>query len=238
MLGELAGHRQLLVQTRQELTGIDPLSGEQLWSVAIPAFRGMNILKPLIVGDGVFTCSYGGGAFLHTIRRNSDGWQVNQVWTSKTEGYMSSPVLIGDDIYIHLKNQRFACIDPATGLEMWRSKPFGKYWSMAVNGSQILALDQRGEMLVVESGRQDSSTCRITVQTKRSSAVPASSSKLTAVRQTSAVAESLRRRKCHSHTSPDLPAPKCVRWAPPERSTGCPQAAPDRHATDTPKLPG
>lgn len=151
VLATLAGQLQLVVQTRQELTGIDPSTGERLWSVTIPAFRGMNILTPLVIDDRVFTCSYGGGAFLHAIHRDGDDWQVSQDWANKTEGYMSSPVLISDHIYLHLKNQRFACIDSATGAETWRSTPFGKYWSMAVNGNQILALDQCGELLLIDA---------------------------------------------------------------------------------------
>jgi outer membrane protein assembly factor BamB len=155
VLATLAGQRQLLVQTRQELTGIDLSTGDVLWAVVIPAFRGMNILTPLVIDDCVFTCSYGGGAFLYAIHRDGDDWQVSQVWMNKTEGYMSSPVLVDDHIYVHLKNQRVACIDHATGAETWRSKPFGKYWSMAVNGNQILALDQRGELLLIEANPEE-----------------------------------------------------------------------------------
>ena len=60
---------------------------------------------------------------------------------------MSSPVVIGDHLYLHLRNQRIQCLDLKTGEEAWRTKPFGKYQSMAVQGNRILALDQRGELL-------------------------------------------------------------------------------------------
>ena len=54
----LAGHRQMLVQTREKLSGVDLESGDVLWSKTIPAFRGMNILTPLVSGDSVFTSAY------------------------------------------------------------------------------------------------------------------------------------------------------------------------------------
>lgn len=67
------------------------------------------------------------------------------------QGYMSSPVIIGDHVYLHLRNQRFACIEFATGKQTWRSKPMGKYCSMIANGDKILALDQRGDLLLIRA---------------------------------------------------------------------------------------
>ncbi|MCA9027705.1 MAG: PQQ-binding-like beta-propeller repeat protein [Planctomycetaceae bacterium] len=151
IIATLAERRQLIVQTRQEMMGLDPDAGEQLWSKSIPAFRGMNILTPLMIGDQVFTCTYGGGAHMLSMDRTDQGFEVRQVWETKMEGYMSSPVLVDNSIYVHLKNQRLACVDPLSGKERWRSKPFGKYWSMAVNGDHILALDERGELLLIDA---------------------------------------------------------------------------------------
>ncbi|MCA9078666.1 MAG: PQQ-binding-like beta-propeller repeat protein, partial [Planctomycetaceae bacterium] len=151
IIATLGGHKQLIVQTRQQMIGLDPDAGVQLWSMAIPSFRGMNILTPLVIGDQVFTCTYGGGAHLLSINRTDQGFEIRQVWETKMEGYMSSPVLVDNSIYVHLKNQRFACVDSRSGNERWRSKPFGKYWSMVVNGDRILALDERGKLLLIDA---------------------------------------------------------------------------------------
>ncbi len=142
---------QLLVQTRTDLAGVDPASGTVFWQKEIPAFRGMNILTPTVIDNSVFTSSYGGRSFLLTLAKQGDGWQVNETWTHKAQGYMSTPVVIDDYIYLHLKNQRFMCLDARTGEEKWTTKPFGKYWSMIANGAQILALDQRGELLLIKA---------------------------------------------------------------------------------------
>lgn len=151
VIATLAGQRQLVAQSRERLIGMDLDSGRELWSVDVPAFRGMNILTPLIVGDSVFTSSYGGGTFLFDIERSGDEFQVVERWQNKQQGYMSSPLLIGGFVYLHLRNQRFTCIDPASGETMWTSKPYGKYVSMVANGSQILALDQRGELRLLQA---------------------------------------------------------------------------------------
>ncbi|QDU42815.1 Outer membrane protein assembly factor BamB precursor [Symmachiella dynata] len=146
------GQRQLLVQTRKKLAGVALDSGEELWSQEIPAFRGMNILTPTVIGNSVFTSSYGGGSYLYTL--NNGAATAEQRWRNKVQGYMSSPVVIDGHIYLHLRNKRFACINIETGQEAWVTKPFGKYWSMVAQGDRILALDERGDLLLIRANPQ------------------------------------------------------------------------------------
>ncbi len=49
VIASLAGKRQLVVQTRQELAGLDLETGDILWQQKVPAFRGMNILTPAFI---------------------------------------------------------------------------------------------------------------------------------------------------------------------------------------------
>jgi outer membrane protein assembly factor BamB len=142
---------QLVVQTRSRLAGVNPKDGAVLWSTQIPAFRGMNILTPTVVGDRVFTSSYGGRSSLFMVSREATRWTVTQAWNHKSQGYMSSPVVIDGHIYLHLRNQRLVCLDARTGQERWRTRPFGKYWSIVANGDKLLALDQRGELLLIQA---------------------------------------------------------------------------------------
>lgn len=151
VVATLHDREQLVVQTRKKLMGLDLKSGEELWSIDVPAFRGMNIVTPTIVDDSVFTSSYGGGSFLFALERNRSRLSVSKRWRNKVQGYMSSPVVIGDFVYLHLRNQRFACIDLKTGKERWITKPFGKYWSIVVQDDRILALDERGDLLLIHA---------------------------------------------------------------------------------------
>jgi hypothetical protein len=57
---------------------------------------------------------------------------------------MSSPILIGDHAYIHLRNQRVACVNLADGKRTWTSKPLATYLSMVAQGDKILALGDDG----------------------------------------------------------------------------------------------
>ncbi len=154
-LATIADKRQLLVQTRTELAGVDPASGDVLWSEEIPAFRGMNILTPLVHEDSIFTSSYGGKSLLFTVVKDGEALRLKESWNNKAQGYMSSPVVIDGYVYLHLRNQRFTCVDLKTGETKWTTKPYGKYWSMATNGKKILALDERGELLLIKANPKE-----------------------------------------------------------------------------------
>jgi outer membrane protein assembly factor BamB len=147
----LAGRRQLVVQTRAKLAGVDPGSGDVLWAREVPSFRGMNILTPVIFGDGVFTSAYQNKSWMFNVVSANDGLQVAEAWTNNAQGYMSTPVVIDGHAYLHLQNQRYTCIDLATGERNWTSKPFGKYASLVAQGNLILALDQAGELLMIKA---------------------------------------------------------------------------------------
>src|SRR5690606_1412577 len=79
VLATLAGRRQLVVQTRTKLCGVDPESGDLLWSKAVPAFRGMNILTPTVIGNTLFTSTYGGKTFLYEVVAKEGGFNVVDV---------------------------------------------------------------------------------------------------------------------------------------------------------------
>jgi len=154
VMASIHGKRQLVAQTRSTLGGIDPETGDVLWSIPVEAFRGMNILTPTVIGDRVFTATYGGGSFMFEIDKSGTGeFSVKQLWRDKEiEGYMSSPVAIGDHLYLLGRNKHFYCINAETGKVAWKSdEKFGEYWSMVANGDRILALDQKGELLLIHA---------------------------------------------------------------------------------------
>ncbi len=151
--GTIDGRKMLLVQTRDSLKGIDDESGDELCSRDIKAFRGMNILTPTVFKNAVFTSAHSGQGELLNFKSSPDGYDIEPAWENrKLEAYMSSPVVVGDHAYMLLKNQRLACFHLPTGTEKWRSgKSFGKYWSMVTQGDRILALDERGDLMILNA---------------------------------------------------------------------------------------
>jgi outer membrane protein assembly factor BamB len=108
----------------------------------------MNILTPLPLGDGVFTSTYQNKSWRLRIIQREGTWTAEEAWSSPVQAYMSSPVLHEGHAYLHLQNQRFACLDLATGKQLWISPPFGKYASLVRRADRILALDSGGRLLL------------------------------------------------------------------------------------------
>lgn len=153
IIGTVAGKRQLIVLQRKVLAGLDLSTGAVQWRHDVPVFRNTSTLTPLLLdGDGVFTSVYGSRSLRFDVTARDNKQTAKLGWENKLNGYMSSPVLVGKHIYLHLENQRVACLDSRTGKQAWLTpKPFGKYWSMVVNGNRILALDQDGTLYLLEA---------------------------------------------------------------------------------------
>jgi outer membrane protein assembly factor BamB len=146
----LAGRRQLVIQSRTRLVGAALEDGAELWSLPVESFRGMNILTPTLAGpDRLFTSTYGGKTLGIDIRSEGGVLRAVPAWEFKAQGYMTSPIVQGGHAYLQLRSQRALCIELATGRERWTTgEGFGKYWSMVSQGDRILALDQRGELIL------------------------------------------------------------------------------------------
>jgi outer membrane protein assembly factor BamB len=152
----VAGRDQVLVQSRTVLAGLDRASGKELWKTPIPADRGMNILTPTVVGDTVFTSSYGGGTRGVTVRKSEDGFRTEEAFSFKYQGYMSTPVIVAGHAYFLGRDQTVECVNIKDGKEAWRSdKRFGKYWSLVANGDKLLALDERGILYLIRANTKE-----------------------------------------------------------------------------------
>ena len=154
ILATLHERDQLIVLTRTHMHGVDPESGRALWSAPIRAFRGMNILTPLVTGDAVFTATYGGRARLLELEPDGDALTVNTRWDRGMQGYMTSPVIVGEYVYFFTRSNRFTCLRLSDGERMWISPPTGDdYWSLAANGDRILALSNNGVLRLIRANR-------------------------------------------------------------------------------------
>ena len=141
-----------MVQTREKLAGVNPADGAVLWEQPIAAFRGMNILTPTVSGELVLTATYGGKTAAFHVTHGDGKWSVERAWEFKSQGYMTSPVIVKGTAYLHLRSQRAMAIDVATGAERWTSgESFGKYWSLVANGDRLLALDERGILYLLHA---------------------------------------------------------------------------------------
>ncbi len=149
--GTINGKRQVLVQMREAIHGIDPESGKVLWSQPVRSFRGMNILTPTVYNNGVFLSTYGGTTQMLNFSESNGKTSVGQKWEVGKQGYMSSPVIVDGHAYLNMKNQTIACFDLNEGKLKWSSPRFGKYASLVTNEDKILVLDESGALMLIKA---------------------------------------------------------------------------------------
>ncbi len=156
VIAKLAGQQQVVVQTRTRLAGLDIATGKELWKRDVPTFRGMNILTPVISGDTLLTSTYGGTTQAFKVQSSTEGFRTEDAWSFKYEGYMSTPVIVGQHAYFLGKDQKAICVDLKAGKEAWRSeKRFGQYWSLVAHKDKILALDQKGTLYLLKANPKE-----------------------------------------------------------------------------------
>lgn len=150
ILAELLGRPQLVVQSRETLAGFDPADGGILWSAPIKSSHDQNILTPVAYAGGIFMSSYGGRSqWLRPIERGG-AMAAEKVWDNKLQGYMSTPVAVAGHAYLHLRNNRLACVDLENGEIAWTtSEKFTNYASLVANRDRILALDSDGRLHLI-----------------------------------------------------------------------------------------
>jgi outer membrane protein assembly factor BamB len=131
------------------------VDGTVLWEQPVEAFRDMNILTPVAHKDILFSSTYGGKTIGFKVTEADGRFACTEVWRHKSQGYMTTPVLIEGVAYTHLKSQRVMAIEVETGHELWTSDTsFGKYWSLVAQGGRILGLDQRGQLFLLRANRE------------------------------------------------------------------------------------
>jgi outer membrane protein assembly factor BamB len=154
VMAKLGGKTQVVVQTRAQLAGLDFASGKELWKQPVEAFRGMNILTPAVHGNGIFTSTYGGETALFEIANAGEGFKVSKEWGLRLQGYMTSPVFLNGMAIELNRDQRLVAVDLETGEKLWEVKDkFGKYWSLVTDGTRVLGLDQKGDLLLFQPTR-------------------------------------------------------------------------------------
>jgi outer membrane protein assembly factor BamB len=156
MLTEFAGSPHLVIFDAVGLLGLDPKTGQELWSYDWKSAMNMNSAQPVRVGqDGLFVSSEqaNGGALLR-ITKNDNQWAVQQVWRNRSlVARFASPVLVGDCLY-GLSAGRLVCLEASTGTQRWKEGNYGN-GQILVSGSSLLITTESGELALVAADPEE-----------------------------------------------------------------------------------
>jgi outer membrane protein assembly factor BamB len=150
---ELAGVRQLVTQSQQNIIGVNVANGELLWQIPFTTEYVQNIVTPVLYKDMLILSGLDKGTFAVKLAKSEGKLKPETVWQNKEVSmYMNSPVLNGDYLYgmSHKKKGQFFCIDARTGATVWTSEGReGDNAAMLNAGSLLFLLDDGAELTIV-----------------------------------------------------------------------------------------
>jgi len=158
-IADIAGVRQYITLSEQNLFGVDAATGKTLWRIPFQDQWNENIITPVVTGNTVIVSGVRKPTTAYVILKASSGWITRQNWSqAELPMYISNPVLDGTTLYgltSRGKGRLFA-LDSATGKQLWASE--GRYANnvqLRVTGRTLYALTDTGELIVndISSGR-------------------------------------------------------------------------------------
>jgi outer membrane protein assembly factor BamB len=152
----IGGKDYIVISGAMATMAYDPEMGKELWRVRN---GGINVTSPPLAGHGMLFLSTGySGLRLLAIRPEGQGdiTDTNIVWKfSRNVPTRSSPVLVGDLLYMMNDNGIGVCVDAKTGTQVWQHRFGGQFSASPLFADgRIYCCDQDGKTYVLAPGRE------------------------------------------------------------------------------------
>ncbi len=154
---DIRGTTQLITFMAQEVVGLDPKTGELLWSFEHGNQWGQNICMPEWHEDILMISSPDAGARGLKLTQTGSAWSVDEVWsTRKIQFYHITAVRDGGWVYGSTGQRAcfMASINVKTGKVGWRKRGFPKSNCIGVDG-RLVILDEQGHMHLASATPED-----------------------------------------------------------------------------------
>jgi outer membrane protein assembly factor BamB len=150
------GQPQLISNGSQLVSGHDPATGKEIWRVV---YGGDSTISRIVSGHGLFFVNTGGpprGTRLWAIRQGGMGdlTKTHVAWEVKEDVPLeTSPVLVGDLLYMISDNGILTCLEAKTGKAVWSKRLKGKYGaSLLYADNRIYVSNKQGKTTVLKPG--------------------------------------------------------------------------------------
>ena len=155
-----AAGRQMVVPGAQWIVSYDPDSGKPIWRVDTGGTYS-NTSRPVFGHGMVFVCTAYGGTKLYAVRVDGrdDVTDTHIAWEQRRQvPKMSSPLLIGDELYTISDAGVATCFDARTGTIHWSKRILGNCSASPVLAAgRIYFCDEDGKTAVLKPSRESTS---------------------------------------------------------------------------------
>jgi outer membrane protein assembly factor BamB len=122
---DLAGTRQVVTQSRNNIVGVAAATGGLLWQIPYKTQYTQNIVTPAVYRDMLIFSGIGNPVMGVKVLKHGTEWTTETVWQNKDFSmYMSSPVISGDLLFGFTERKRgqFFCLRAGDGTTLWTSE--------------------------------------------------------------------------------------------------------------------
>ncbi len=154
---DLAGTRQVVTFTHQNLVGLAVASGELLWRRPFRTPSDTTAQTPILHGDTIIQNGRENGVTAFRVVHRDGTWTTQDVWQTKEVSlHMTNGVAVDGVLYglSHLNSGQYFALDLGTGKVLWKGEPRqAENAGMVRAGDTIFALEDDGEMVVMKASR-------------------------------------------------------------------------------------
>ena len=155
---EHGGGEQVIVPAAQWVCSYDPASGRELWRVNCGQGQHATIPRPVFMDGLVYVCTGYMKPQLWAIRVDGSGdvSDTHVAWKfEKQVPEISSPVIVGDEIYFVSALGIATCLDVKTGALHWQHRLGGNFGASPLAAAGMLYFcSQEGVTTVVTASRE------------------------------------------------------------------------------------
>jgi outer membrane protein assembly factor BamB len=152
---DVAGTRQLIVMTQENLVGVAAATGELLWRRPFSTQFTQNIITPMLYGDVIIYSGLDKPITAFKALKRENHWTTETVWENPALPlYMTNGVVVGDTLFgmTHRNSGQFFAVDAKTGKTLWTSPPRQATNAAIVHaGDTLFMLKDDAELIVAKA---------------------------------------------------------------------------------------
>lgn len=154
---DLAGTRQVVTFTHQNLVGVSAKTGELLWRRPFTTPSNTTSQTPIVHKGMLIQAGRENGITAFRVLQRDGKWATEDVWATKDVSlHMTNGVVVDGVLYglSHLNSGQYFALDLDTGAVLWKSEPRqATNAAMVSAGRTIFALEDDAELVVVKANR-------------------------------------------------------------------------------------
>jgi outer membrane protein assembly factor BamB/enterochelin esterase-like enzyme len=150
VVATVAGRQQIVAAGNKVVSGIDPVSGEVLWSHGYNDQPGEGSTNPVVIEGDRILLTTARDAVLLRLRAGDDGFEVDEAWRERTlKNSFAAPVYLEGHFY-GFDGNFLTCVDAETGEKVWKSRPPGGHGLILID-DRLVIFTPDGELVVAKA---------------------------------------------------------------------------------------